>query len=58
MQWRERCHLAWLDTFQALEFDPALGYQEFGALENYPESQTRWFLRKRLGGDASMSGSR
>ncbi len=30
--------------------------RSFGALENYPESQTRWFLRKRLGGDASMSG--
>ena len=45
------CHSVWLDTFQAREFYVALGYQEFGALENYPEGQTRWFLRKRLVGD-------
>jgi GNAT superfamily N-acetyltransferase len=45
------CHSVWLDTFQAREFYLALGYQEFGALENYPEGQTRWFLRKQLSGD-------
>jgi GNAT superfamily N-acetyltransferase len=42
------CHSAWLDTFQARGFYLALGYQEFGALENYPAGQTRSFLRKRL----------
>jgi ribosomal protein S18 acetylase RimI-like enzyme len=47
------CHSVWLDTFQARGFYRALGYHEFGALENYPEGQTRWFLRKRLGGEAS-----
>jgi GNAT superfamily N-acetyltransferase len=47
------CHSAWLDTFQAHGFYLALGYQEFGALENYPEGQTRWFLRKRLSGEVS-----
>ena len=47
------CHSVWLDTFQARGFYLALGYQEFGALENYPKGQTRWFLRKRLGGDVS-----
>ncbi len=44
------CHSAWLDTFQAREFYVALGYREFGALEDYPVGQTRYFLRKRLVG--------
>jgi len=44
------CHSAWLDTFQAREFYLALGYREFGALEEYPAGQTRYFLRKRLVG--------
>ena len=42
------CHSAWLDTFQARDFYAALGYREFGALEDYPPGQTRYFMRKRL----------
>ena len=42
------CHGVWLDTFQARGFYEALGYQVFGALDDYPEGQTRWFLRKPL----------
>lgn len=47
------CHSAWLDTFQAREFYLRLGYREFGALEDYPSGQTRYFLRKRLVGGRS-----
>ena len=53
-----RCHSVWLDTFQARDFYLALGYQDFGALEDYPQGQTRWFLRKRLGGDELWTGGR
>lgn len=42
------CHSVWLDTFQARGFYQALGYTQFGALEDYPPGQTRSFLRKRL----------
>jgi N-acetylglutamate synthase-like GNAT family acetyltransferase len=42
------CHSVWLDTFQARDFYQALGYQQFGALDDYPVGQTRYFLRKRL----------
>jgi len=42
------CHSAWLDTFQARGFYAALGYREFGALEDYPPGQTRYFMRKPL----------
>jgi ribosomal protein S18 acetylase RimI-like enzyme len=42
------CHSAWLDTFQAQDFYLRLGYEVFGILDNYPKSQTRSFLRKRL----------
>ena len=42
------CHSAWLDTFQARGFYLALGYQEFGILNDYPPGQTRFFLCKRL----------
>jgi N-acetylglutamate synthase-like GNAT family acetyltransferase len=42
------CHSAWLDTFQARGFYLALGYQEFGALNDYPPGQTRYFFCKRL----------
>ncbi len=42
------CHAAWLDTFQAKGFYEAIGYTVFGALEDYPAGQTRYFLRKRL----------
>jgi GNAT superfamily N-acetyltransferase len=44
----EGCHSVWLDTFQARDFYLALGYQPFGALEDYPPGQTRFFLSKRL----------
>jgi GNAT superfamily N-acetyltransferase len=44
----EGCHSAWLDTFQARGFYLALGYQQFGTLDDYPAGQTRYFLRKRL----------
>ncbi|HYJ81082.1 MAG TPA: GNAT family N-acetyltransferase [Longimicrobiaceae bacterium] len=44
------CHDAWLDTFsfQAPEYYQPLGYEVFGALEDYPPGATRYFLRKRL----------
>ncbi|MGG5810481.1 GNAT family N-acetyltransferase [Falsiroseomonas sp. CW058] len=42
------CHSAWLDTFQARAFYLAQGYEEFGALTDYPPGQVRSFLRKRL----------
>ena len=42
------CHSAWLDTFQARGFYLALGYRQFGALNDYPPGQTRCFLRKTL----------
>lgn len=44
------CHSVWLDTFQARDFYLKLEYREFGALEDYPAGQTRYFLRKRLVG--------
>jgi len=44
----EGCHAVWLDTFQARGFYEAIGYTVFGALEAYPEGQTRYFLCKRL----------
>ena len=48
-QARERgCHSVWLDTFQALGFYEKLGYEVFGALDNYPADQRRSFLMKRL----------
>ena len=46
----EGCHSVWLDTFQAKSFYEKLGYTVFGALEDYPNGQTRYFLRKRLAG--------
>jgi GNAT superfamily N-acetyltransferase len=45
------CHSAWLDTFQARAFYLALGYRQFGALDDYPTGQTRHFLCKRLRDD-------
>jgi len=47
------CHSAWLDTFQARAFYLALGYRQFGALDDYPTGQTRHFLCKRLCNDDS-----
>lgn len=39
-----------VDTFsyQAPEFYKALGFSEFGRLENYPDTATRIYLQKRL----------
>lgn len=47
---RRGCHAAWLDTFsfQALPFYQQHGYTIFGALEQYPDTHTRYFLRKAL----------
>jgi len=42
------CHSAWLDTFQACGFYLALGYRQFGVLNDYPPGQARFFLCKRL----------
>jgi GNAT superfamily N-acetyltransferase len=42
------CHSAWLDTFQAEGFYAKLGYASFGVLDDYPQGQSRHFLRKRL----------
>lgn len=52
------CHSAWLDTFQARGFYLALGYQQFGALDDYPPGQTRFFLRKRLVAATAAPASR
>ena len=43
------CHSAWLDTFsfQAPDFYPKFGYQEFARLD-YPPDHLRIFLKKRL----------
>jgi ribosomal protein S18 acetylase RimI-like enzyme len=45
------CRGIWLNTFsyQAPGFYKKLGYEVFGALENYPGRETRYFLMKRLG---------
>jgi GNAT superfamily N-acetyltransferase len=45
------CTHAHLDTFsyQARPFYEKLGYEVFGALEDYPPGHQRFFLRKRLG---------
>jgi GNAT superfamily N-acetyltransferase len=47
---RRGCHSAWLDTLneKALPLYECLGYVRFGELEDYPEGQSRTFLRKRL----------
>ena len=42
------CHSVWLDTFQARSFYEKLGYEVFGALDDYPARQRRSFLKKRL----------
>jgi GNAT superfamily N-acetyltransferase len=48
--YRRGCHSAWLDTFsfQALSFYERHGYTIFGALDQYPDTHTRYFLRKSL----------
>ena len=45
------CHDAWLDTFQARRFYEQIGYVACGELENYPQGQSRHFLRKALRSD-------
>ncbi len=51
------CHSVWLDTFQAAGFYEKLGYSVFGALEDYPDGQTRAFLRKRLAQGDQQAGA-
>lgn len=47
------CHAAALDTFsfQARGFYERLGYSVFGTLNDCPPGHSRFYLRKRLGGD-------
>ena len=42
------CHDAWLDTFQARGFYERIGYVVFAELQDYPQGQSRHFLRKTL----------
>ena len=44
------CHDAWLSTlsFQARGFYERAGYRVFAELPNFPNQQTRFFLRKSL----------
>lgn len=46
------CHGAWIDTFNptALRAYQKQGFAIFGALDDFPEGRTRWFLQKRLVG--------
>src|ERR1700733_7594786 len=52
------CHSAWVDTFsfQAPGFYPKLGYTIFGELD-YPPGHKRFFLQKRLSGEAQRTSS-
>lgn len=47
---RRGCHGAWLNTFehQGAGFYPRLGWEEFGALEEFPRGGVRRFYRKAL----------
>lgn len=49
---RHGCHSAYLDTFsfQAPAFYEKCGYEIFGILDNFPEGQQRYFMRKSLQG--------
>ena len=51
------CVGIWLDTFefQARGFYEKLGFEVFGTLEDHPIGQCRFFLRKRLDGQRSVS---
>lgn len=53
------CHHAWVDTFsfQARPFYERLGYKVFGELADYPEGETRYFLRKCLRDTSTLSPS-
>jgi GNAT superfamily N-acetyltransferase len=44
------CRGAWLDTFefQARGFYERIGYECFGELPNYPQSFSRYFMKKSL----------
>ncbi len=44
------CGAMWLDTmsFEAKPFYDKLGFEEFGALDNYPPGHYRHFLKKSL----------
>jgi GNAT superfamily N-acetyltransferase len=45
------CVGVWLDTFsfQARGFYQKLGYAQFGAIDDYPPGESRYFLAKRIG---------
>ena len=47
---RRGCHGVWLDTFsfQARGFYERLGYTVFGAIEDHPPGQRRYFLKTIL----------
>jgi len=47
---RRGCRGVWLDTFsfQARGFYERLGYTVFGAIEDHPPGQSRYFLKKIL----------
>jgi GNAT superfamily N-acetyltransferase len=51
---RRGCHSAWIDTLnpKACDLYRRLGYEVFGALENYPAGNSRVFLRKKLAPNA------
>jgi GNAT superfamily N-acetyltransferase len=48
-----RCRSSQLETFsfQARPFYEQLGYEVFAALDDFPPGHTKYFLRKRLGGE-------
>lgn len=54
------CRHAHLDTFsfQARAFYEGLGYEVFGALEDYPRGHTRFYLRKHNLADGSARRAR
>ncbi|MCE7797238.1 GNAT family N-acetyltransferase [Sphingobium sufflavum] len=48
---RERdCHSMWVETFsfQAVDFYKKMGFEMFGELDNYPNGNSRVFLKKSL----------
>ncbi|MEZ4731217.1 MAG: GNAT family N-acetyltransferase [Caldilineaceae bacterium] len=47
----EGCRSVHLETysFQAPDFYKKLGYEVFGALEEYPPGETKYYFRKQLG---------
>jgi GNAT superfamily N-acetyltransferase len=48
---RRGCHAAWLDTLNPMAppLYQHLGYEVFGELKDYPVSNNRFFMQKKLG---------